>query len=109
MALDEGEPFLAEQLDRAKGGLQIVLDTLGAREDVQFQSPEGAFYFFFKVDGLDSSEETINRLIDEAGVGLAPGTAFGPGGDGWFRICFARSHDSLRTAMDRLCAWLDKR
>ncbi|MEM7427605.1 MAG: pyridoxal phosphate-dependent aminotransferase [Pseudomonadota bacterium] len=109
VALDEGEPFLAEQIERARGGLNIVLETLGARDDVQFQEPEGAFYFFFRVDGLDSSEDTINRMIDEAGVGLAPGTAFGPGGDGWFRICFARSHDSLRQAMERLCNWLDGR
>ena len=50
------------------------------------------------------------RMIDEAGVGLAPGTAFGPGGeDGWYRLCFARSHESLQTAMERMCTWLDKR
>ncbi len=110
VALDEGEPFMAQQLERAQTGLQIVLDTLGARSDVHYQKPEGAFYFFFRVDGMDSSDANTRRMIDEAGVGLAPGTAFGPGGeDGWYRLCFARSHDSLRTAMDRLCSWLDKR
>lgn len=110
VALDEGEPFMAQQLERAQTGLQIVLDTLGARADVQFQKPEGAFYFFFRVEGMDSSDTTTRRMIDEAGVGLAPGTAFGPGGeDGWYRLCFARSHESLRTAMDRLCTWLDNR
>ncbi len=110
VALDDGEPFMAQQLERAQTGLQIVLDTLGARSDVHYQKPEGAFYFFFRVDGMDSSDANTRRMIDEAGVGLAPGTAFGPGGeDGWYRLCFARSHDSLRTAMDRLCTWLDKR
>ena len=110
VALDEGEPFMAQQVERAQTGLNIVLDTLGARSDVQYQKPEGAFYFFFRVEGMDSSETTTRRLIDEAGVGLAPGTAFGPGGeDGWYRLCFARSHESLQTAMERICTWLDKR
>jgi aspartate/methionine/tyrosine aminotransferase len=42
------------------------------------------------------------RLVDRANVGLAPGAAFGPGGEGYLRMCFASSHETLRTGVDRL-------
>ena len=50
--------------------------------------------------------EAALRLVDEAGVGLAPGVAFGPGAEGFFRICFLRSPAPLAEAMARLSAWL---
>jgi aspartate/methionine/tyrosine aminotransferase len=42
------------------------------------------------------------RLVDTANVGLAPGSAFGAGGEGFLRLCFAASHETLHTAMERL-------
>ena len=44
--------------------------------------PEAAFYLFCSVDGFDNSRALALSLIDEAGVGAAPGGAFGPGGEG---------------------------
>jgi aspartate/methionine/tyrosine aminotransferase len=44
---------------------------------------------------------------DEAGVGLAPGSAFGPGGEGYLRLCFASSEAALSQAMERLQPYLD--
>ena len=49
------------------------------------------------------------KLVDEAAIGLAPGIAFGPEGEGYFRLCYLRSPDQLREAMARLTAWLDRR
>jgi aspartate/methionine/tyrosine aminotransferase len=49
----------------------------------------------------DSTEFCI-RLVREAGVGLAPGTAFGAGGKDYLRMCYAQSNDRLNLAMDRL-------
>ena len=46
------------------------------------------------------------KLVDEANIGLAPGIAFGPEGEGFFRICYQRSPDQLREAMARLATWL---
>jgi len=45
-------------------------------------------------------------MVDKAKVGLAPGAAFGPGGEGFMRICFAASHATLQTGVDRLAAAL---
>lgn len=47
-------------------------------------------------------------MIDEANIGLAPGTAFGPGGEAFLRLCFARSQESLSEALDRLVGWLER-
>ena len=44
------------------------------------------------------------RLIDEANVGLAPGTAFGAGGERFVRLCFARNAEQLETAVARIAA-----
>ncbi len=48
------------------------------------------------------------KLVDEANIGLAPGTAFGPGGEKYIRMCFARGEAQLTEAADRLARWLRK-
>ena len=52
-------------------------------------------YAFFRVDGQDDSLAFAKRLVAEAGLGLAPGVAFGPEAEGWLRWCFA-SRDPAR-------------
>ena len=48
-------------------------------------------------------------IVDEANIGLAPGTAFGPHGAGFMRICFLRSEAALAEGMHRLAGWLRDR
>jgi aspartate/methionine/tyrosine aminotransferase len=47
-------------------------------------------------------------LVDEANVGLAPGTAFGLGGEGFMRLCFLRSANDLTVAADRIVSWVTR-
>ena len=58
--------------------------------------------------GLDQRDELRTGLLrdDQARVGLAPGTAFGESGQGWFRLCYAGSIERLRRGLDRLEAAL---
>jgi aspartate/methionine/tyrosine aminotransferase len=49
------------------------------------------------------------EIVDQTAVGLAPGSAFGPEGEGYFRLCYLRSPDQLREAMARLTGWLERR
>jgi aspartate/methionine/tyrosine aminotransferase len=105
-ALEDGEGFAREQIARAAAGREIVAAALQGSNKVRYASPAGAFYAFFGIDGLSDSMAASLRLIDEAGVGLAPGIAFGPEGEGYFRICFLRSPDQLGESMQRLMAWL---
>jgi aspartate/methionine/tyrosine aminotransferase len=46
------------------------------------------------------------RIIDEAGVGFAPGGTFGPGGQGFLRMCYLRDPKKLEEAMHRFSKWL---
>jgi aspartate/methionine/tyrosine aminotransferase len=101
-ALDEGEPFVAEQIARAKEGRRIIAEGLKATNRVSLQAPDGAFYQFFAVDGRTDSRALAIELVDTANVGLAPGTAFGPGGETGLRLCFARKASDLTEAVARL-------
>lgn len=101
-ALEEGEPFVAEQIARATEGRRIVAEGLKATNRVDLQAPDGAFYQFFNVDGWTDSRKLALELVDKANVGLAPGTAFGPGGETGLRFCFARKASDLHEAVARL-------
>ena len=57
--------------------------------------------------GSDDSLAFAKRLVQEAGVGIAPGAAFGPEGEGWLRWCFAsRDPARLEEGVERLGAFL---
>ena len=64
----------------------------------------GAFYLFFAVEGETDTRRLVMRLIDEANVGMAPGTAFGAGGEQFLRLCFARNAEQLEAAVSRAAA-----
>ncbi|WP_089176380.1 pyridoxal phosphate-dependent aminotransferase [Bosea sp. AS-1] len=101
-ALDEGEDFVAEQIARAAEGRKIVYEGLKATNRVSLAAPVGAFYQFFSVDGREDSRALALELVDKANVGLAPGLAFGPGGENGLRLCFARKSSDLTEAVARL-------
>jgi aspartate/methionine/tyrosine aminotransferase len=109
VALGEGEAIACAQIARAAEGRRIVCSAIEPFDNVRFAWPAGAFYLLFGIDGVANSLDTAMRLVDEANIGLAPGSAFGHEGEGYFRLCYLRSPDPLREAMARLTAWLDHR
>ena len=106
-ALEQGESFAAHQIARAGRGRDIVCGGLAATGRVELPVPPGAFYAFLKVPGATDSRALALRLIDEANVGLAPGTAFGEGGEAYLRLCFARKAEDLEEAVRRLASVLE--
>ena len=68
--------------------------------------PDGAFYLFPKISGLTDSFGFCRRLLEQTKVGLAPGVAFGSGGEGSVRICYAADRPILEAAMARLAGFL---
>ncbi|WP_420393511.1 pyridoxal phosphate-dependent aminotransferase [Acuticoccus sp.] len=106
-AVTEGDWFVRATIERARVGREVVSEALAGHSRVTYAPPDGAFYAFFKVAGLASSREAAFRLIDEALVGTAPGTAFGANGEGYVRVCFLRSRESLAEAMDRIVRFLN--
>jgi aspartate/methionine/tyrosine aminotransferase len=105
-ALDEGDDFLAVQMERARQARDIVCDILGSTGRARFSVPQGAFYLFFSVDGITDSRAAAFEIVDRANVGLAPGTAFGEGGEAFFRLCFHRRLDQVEEAANRLAGWI---
>lgn len=105
-ALDQGDGFVAEQVTRAEKARDIVCTALSRTGRARFSVPAGAFYLFFSVDGMRDATQAAIDIIDKAAVGLAPGTAFGPGGEGHLRLCFHRRLDQVEEAADRLARWI---
>ena len=105
-ALEQGEGFVAEMRERCRRGRDIIIQGLARFPRVQVTPPDGAFYAFFAVDGVADSLAFALELADRAKVGLAPGRAFGPAGEGYLRLCFARAAAPLEQALDRLAPFL---
>lgn len=101
-ALEHGESFVTHQIARVRESRNIISDALVKTGRCRFVPPDGAFYAFFAVEGENDSKTLAFRLIDEAGIGLAPGSAFGPGGEAFVRLCFARSPEQIKIAAQRL-------
>lgn len=107
-ALSQGEEFLRFQIARAAEARDIVASALADHPRARFVAPDGTFYAFFAVEGFADTAKLALRLVDEANIGIAPGTAFGPGGEPFIRICLLRSADQVQEAVDRLTGWLDR-
>jgi len=84
-----------------------LVDGLAALPGVTVASPPGGMYAFFRVAGEADSLALAKRLVAEHGLGLAPGAAFGPEGEGWLRWCFAsREPERLDAGLLRLARYL---
>jgi aspartate/methionine/tyrosine aminotransferase len=105
-ALADGEPELVCMLERLKANRDLCLEALGGVKGLTLPTPDGAFYLFPHIDGLEDSFGFCRRLLEETRVGLAPGVAFGEGGEGSVRICYAAERSILEPAMDRLTEFL---
>ena len=107
-ALDKGDDYVEEQKARAAHARDVLCDALMATNRVRLLKPDGAFYAFFSIDGMERSHEAAYRIVDEADVGLAPGSGFGPGGEGFLRACFLRRIDHIEAAADRLARFISR-
>ena len=101
---DEVTPGLVKHLRVCRDTLVPLLREMPG---VQLAEPKGGMYAFFRLEGQADSLQTAKRLVREAGLGLAPGSAFGPEAAGWLRWCFAsRDPQRLVQGAERLRHWL---
>ena len=107
-AVRDGEDTVNNMVERCRAGRDAASRRLSAMARVTYSPPAAAFYAFFKVDGIGNSLNFAKRLATEYKVGVAPGTAFGPSGEGWLRLCFAQSPERVDQAMDRLSRAMDE-
>jgi aspartate/methionine/tyrosine aminotransferase len=107
VAIREGEPFITRFVARCRAARDVAIDGLQACRRVEIARPEGAFYAFLRVEGMTDSLAFAKEALLRTKVGLAPGSAFGPIGEGYLRLCFARDPQTVAEAVDRLRAVLD--
>ncbi len=109
-AVRDGEPLVRATLARLRGARAALVNALGTLPGVEVAPPPGAMYLFFRIAGRsDDSLACAKRLVAEAGLGIAPGVAFGPEGEGYLRWCFAASEGLLAQGAERLARWLKSR
>jgi aspartate/methionine/tyrosine aminotransferase len=102
VALKEGEPVVARTLQRFRAARDFLVKELRQTDRISVASPSGTMYAFFRVEGVTDSLAFCKRLVREQGLGLAPGSAFGPEGEGYVRWCFAAGEDRLAEGVRRL-------
>ena len=101
--------FVTDFRAHCAAGRDMALAGLDGLNGIRLSPPDGAFYAFIGIDGLTDSLDLALRLVHEHGVALAPGIAFGPGGEGYLRLCFAQAPARMERAMHRLRAGLQSR
>ena len=101
-ALKIGEPYVLEMVaeyDRRRRLLVAGLNRLG----LSTFEPRGAFYAFPNIRASGMDDETFaESLLREEGVAVVPGNAFGPGGDGFVRACYATAYEKIEEALARM-------
>ncbi len=111
--VDASEAAIREMGTAFRRRRDLVLSELREHfPEIRLVEPEGAFYVYFRVDGFfDDEVKTAtawcSKLIEEAGVALVPGAAFGE--DRWARMSYAAADEVLVDAIERIARMVDAR
>jgi aspartate/methionine/tyrosine aminotransferase len=105
-AITHGEATVAHTRARFRRARDFLVGELARLPGIEVAAPAGAMYAFFRVEGLADSLDFCKRLVREARLGLAPGSAFGPEGEGFVRWCFASDEARLADGVARLAGYL---
>ena len=108
-AIEAGETAVMEFNARLKHARDFLLQHLMRLPGVEASPPDGAMYAFFKLAEAGDSLAFCKKLVDDVGLGLAPGVAFGPEGEGFVRWCFAASEERLAAGIERLSKALNNK
>jgi len=80
----------------------LAVDLIKEIKGLNVNVPKGAFYLFPKYDSKVKSEVLCTKILEEAHVAVTPGSAFGPCGEGFFRMSYATSEDQIREGLSRI-------
>ena len=101
-AVTGGDAVIRRSLERFRRARDFLIDELRKTPQVRVAVPDGTMYAFFRIQGMTDSLAFCKRLVREVGLGLAPGAAFGPEGEGYVRWCFASELERLADGVARL-------
>lgn len=101
-ALKTGEPYVKEMVNEYDRRRKLLVNGLN-RLGLSTFEPKGAFYTFPNISASGMDDETFaESLLREEGVAVVPGNAFGPGGDGFVRACYATAYEKIEEALVRM-------
>ena len=91
---------MVEYYDRNR---RLIVEGLNRINGFSCHNPKGAFYVFPNITGFGmSSVETAEYILEKTHVVTAPGSAFGDGGEGYIRICYASKYEDIKEALRRM-------
>jgi aspartate aminotransferase len=103
-----GEETIAALKSDLTASRSTLLDGLARMGRIEIPDADGAMYAFFRIDGAPDDMATATTLVTDYGLGLAPGSAFGPEGEGWLRWCFAAKPEKIAIGLERLERFLNR-
>lgn len=102
-AIYHGDADVAEMVKYYDRNRRLIVDGLNSIKGFSCLMPRGAFYVFPNITGFGmTSEETAEYILEKTHVVTAPGSAFGEGGEGFIRICYAATYEKLAEALERM-------
>ena len=109
-ALLEADVDVAKMVKYYDCNRRLLVDGLNAINGFSCHLPKGAFYVFANITGFGmTSVEAAEHILEKTHVVTAPGSAFGDGGEGFIRICYASKYEQLQEALARLEAAFGKK
>ena len=91
---------MVEYYDRNR---RLIVEGLNRINGFSCHNPKGAFYVFPNITGFGmSSVEAAEYILEKTHVVTAPGSAFGDGGEGYIRICYASKYEDIQEALRRM-------
>jgi aspartate/methionine/tyrosine aminotransferase len=100
------EESVAELRDGLIASRTALIDGFRGIGGIEAPDADGAMYTFFRIAGHAESLATARALVAEVGLGLAPGSAFGPEAEGWLRWCYAADRGKITDGLERLARFL---
>jgi aspartate aminotransferase len=109
LADNRGEAAVGALREGLTTARKLLFEGFARHPDIEAPIPPGAMYALFRIDGFDDDMALARALLETVGLGLAPGSAFGPEGRGWLRWCFAAGAEKIADGLDRLDRFLADR
>ena len=102
-ALYNGQKDIAEMVEYYDRNRRLIVEGLNRINGFSCHNPKGAFYVFPNITEFGmSSVETAEYILEKTHVVTAPGSAFGPHGEGYIRICYASKYEDIHEALRRM-------
>jgi aspartate/methionine/tyrosine aminotransferase len=102
-AIYRGEDAVRQMVEYYDRNRHLIVDGLNEIKGFSCLMPKGAFYVFPSIrDFQMTSREAAEYILEKTHVVTSPGSAFGPHGEGYIRICYASKHEDIKEALRRM-------